>query len=192
MVKEPVPGRVKTRLGQDIGMTNAAWWFRHQALSLIRRLQDPRWELIIAVSPEKAGMTSRIWPAHLPRHPQGHGDLGQRMARLLRGTAPGPACLIGADIPAISKTHIQDAFDALGRNDAVFGPATDGGFWLVGLKHPAAAPSSLFKNVRWSSEHALNDSKATLPDYRITDVAKLADIDTSDDLAMTKMNTRAT
>ena len=52
MVKEPRPGRVKTRLGRDIGMTAAAWWFRHQTHKILRQLQDPRWELILAVSPD--------------------------------------------------------------------------------------------------------------------------------------------
>ena len=50
MVKEPRPGRVKTRLGRDIGMVGAAWWFRHQTRSLIRRLRDPRWQIVLAVA----------------------------------------------------------------------------------------------------------------------------------------------
>ena len=83
MVKEPVPGRVKTRLGRDIGMTAAALWFRHQTRSLIRRLRDRRWDIVLAVSPDRDGMASRFWPADIPRVPQGRGDLGVRMARLL-------------------------------------------------------------------------------------------------------------
>ena len=42
MVKEPRAGRVKTRLGKDIGLTAAAWWFRHQVKRLLRRIDDPR------------------------------------------------------------------------------------------------------------------------------------------------------
>ena len=74
MLKEPRPGRVKTRLGRDIGMIGAAWWFRHQVAGLLRRLDDPRWHLVLAVAPDHAGLTSRVWPAHLPRIPQGPGD----------------------------------------------------------------------------------------------------------------------
>ena len=75
MLKEPRPGRVKTRLGRDIGMGAAAWWFRHQTGRLLRRLEDPRWQLILAVAPDRDGLQSRVWPAHLPRLPQGGGDL---------------------------------------------------------------------------------------------------------------------
>ena len=182
MVKEPRPGRVKTRLGRDIGMTAAAWWFRHQTDALLRRIQDPRWQTVLAVSPDVAGLKSRVWPAHLPRWPQGAGDLGQRMARMLRDAAPGPACVIGADIPGIRRPHIARAFRALGNHDAVFGPAPDGGYWLVGLKHPRRQPSSFFLNVRWSTTHALADSRASLPDFRIALVDTLRDVDTADDL----------
>lgn len=183
MVKEPHPGRVKTRLGRDIGMTAAAWWFRHQTADLLRQLQDPRWRLVLAVAPDVAGLQSRVWPADLQRWPQGQGDLGARMARMLRRAAPRPACLIGADIPGISKAHIAEAFAALGPADAVFGPAHDGGYWLVGLKHPTRQSRQLFQGVRWSTAHALTDTKATLPGYRIAEVAKLRDVDRAADLA---------
>ena len=80
MVKAPRPGRVKTRLGAGIGMTAAARWFRAQTTSLLRRVEDPRWETILAVSPDAEGAACRFWPAHLPRWPQGGGDLGARLA----------------------------------------------------------------------------------------------------------------
>ena len=63
MVKEPRPGRVKTRLAAGIGRVPAAWWYRHQTARLLRRLRDPGWDLVLAVSPDIEGMTSRIWPA---------------------------------------------------------------------------------------------------------------------------------
>jgi|TARA_R110002012_G_scaffold120035_1_gene269185 rSAM/selenodomain-associated transferase 1 len=192
MVKEPRPGRVKTRLGRDLGMTAAAWWFRHQSRALIRRVQDPRWQVVLAVAPDKAGLNSRVWPAHLPRWPQGRGDLGDRMGRMLRAAAPGPVCVIGADIPGIRPAHIADAFRALGNHDAVFGPAPDGGYWLVGLKRARPVPPTLFANVRWSTQHALADTIATLPDHRIARIATLNDVDTIDDLPMTKRGPRAT
>jgi len=192
MVKEPRAGRVKTRLGRDLGMTAAAWWFRHQSRALIRRVQDPRWQVVLAVAPDKAGLNSRVWPAHLPRWPQGRGDLGDRMGRMLRAAAPGPVCVIGADIPGIRPVHIADAFRTLGNHDAVFGPAPDGGYWLVGLKRARPVPPTLFANVRWSTQHALADTIATLPDHRIARIATLNDVDTIDDLPMTKRGPRAT
>ncbi len=186
MVKEPRPGRVKTRLGRDIGMTRAAWWFRHQTAALLRRIIDPRWETLLAVAPDHAGLASRVWPAHLPRLAQGPGDLGDRMARLLRAHPPGPACIIGADIPGICRRHIAEAFSALGPNDAVFGPATDGGYWLVGLKRTTPPPPGFLQDVRWSTEHALADSMATLPRHRIALTTTLDDIDTISDLLLWK------
>ena len=182
MVKEPIAGRVKTRLGRDIGMTSAAWWFRHQSTSLMRHVTDPRWETLLAVSPDKQGLTSRIWPKNLVRFPQGNGNLGQRMARIFAKLPPGPALIIGADIPGIRRHHIDTAFKALGSNEAVFGPAFDGGFWLVGLKRTATQPRTLFQDVRWSTQHALADSKASLPNYRIAQIDTLHDVDTQADL----------
>ena len=119
---------------------------------------------------------------HLPRIPQGRGDLGDRMGRLMRGMPPGPVCIIGGDIPGIRRAHIARSFAALGGHDAVFGPAPDGGYWLVGLKRANPLPPTLFHNVRWSSEHALADSIASLPGKRIAQVATLNDVDTAKDL----------
>lgn len=181
MVKEPRPGRVKTRLGRDIGVIPATWWFRHQSARLLRTLRDPRWQTLLAVAPDRA-VASRVWPADLPRLPQGNGNLGARMKRMLRSVGNGPVCLIGADIPGIRPTHIARAFAALGSHDAVFGPAADGGYWLVGAKHPARLPKGLFSGVRWSSEHALADTLATLPGWRIALTDTLRDVDTGADL----------
>ncbi|MEM9044162.1 MAG: TIGR04282 family arsenosugar biosynthesis glycosyltransferase [Pseudomonadota bacterium] len=184
-IKEPRPGRVKTRLGREIGMTKAAWWFRHQTRQLITRLgADRRWQTILAVSPDREGLESRIWPAHLPRWPQGHGDLGDRMGRALRQMPPGPVLIIGADIPGISPAHIARAFGHLGSNDAVFGPAPDGGYWAIGMRRGGQAiPSTLFEGVRWSSIHTLADTIATLPDLRIAYTDTLADVDEAKDLS---------
>lgn len=183
MLKEPRPGRVKTRLGRDIGAVSATWWFRHQTARLIRRLRDPRWQLILAVTPDMAGAQSRVWPADLPRLPQGRGDLGARMGRLLR--RGGPVCVIGGDIPGVTPAHVARAFRALGDRDAVFGPAHDGGYWLIGLSGRRPAPPGFLHGVRWSSDHALTDSIATLPGWRIAHVDRLRDVDTLADLRAT-------
>lgn len=192
MVKEPRPGRVKTRLGRDIGMTAAAWWFRHQTRSLLRRLRDPRWELILAVAPDAEGLHSRVWPRDLPRIPQGRGNLGDRMSRALALPCRGPVCIIGADIPGIDRAKIARAFTLLGRSDAVLGPAPDGGYWLIGMARRRALPTDLFARVRWSTEHALSDTLATLPDMRIAYADMLADVDTAGDLRMTSRSARVT
>ncbi|MEP5152427.1 TIGR04282 family arsenosugar biosynthesis glycosyltransferase [Planktotalea sp.] len=182
MVKEPHPGRVKTRLGKDIGLTASAWWFRHQTRALLRRIEDPRWDTLLAVSPDVEGLNSRVWPAHLPRVAQGRGHLGDRMGRLLRGLPKGPVCIIGADIPGVTRARIAEAFKALGNHEAVFGPAPDGGYWLIGMKRAKPALPSILQDVRWSSEHALADSARSLGDVSVAQVMTLRDVDTIGDL----------
>jgi rSAM/selenodomain-associated transferase 1 len=182
MVKEPRAGRVKTRLGKDIGLTASAWWFRHQVKRLLRRIDDPRWNVVLAVAPDRAGMLSRVWPAHFERIAQRQGDLGDRMARVMQAIPVGPVCVIGADIPDIGPVQIARAFAALGTSDAVFGPAPDGGFWLVGLKRSNPMSPKLFQDVRWSTEHALDDTRASLGALRVALIDELQDIDTVDDL----------
>ena len=185
MLKEPRAGRVKTRLGKDIGMTAAAWWFRHQVKRLLRRIEDPRWNVVLAVAPDRAGLLSRVWPSHLPRIPQGHGDLGDRMARAMQSIPIGPVCVIGADIPSVGPKQIARAFAALGASDAVFGPAPDGGYWLIGLRKTHPLPPTIFQDVRWSTEHALADTRASLGGLSVALIDELQDVDTIDDLKMT-------
>lgn len=183
MVKEPQAGRVKTRLGADIGMTTAVWWFRHQIQRLIRKLaRDPRWETTLAVSPDRAGLESSVWPVDVLRTPQGQGDLGDRMARIFRGAPKGPVVIVGADIPDITPALIEKAFRALGQNDVVFGPAHDGGYWLIGMKRSRGIPPDLFVNVRWSTQYALTDTQATLGNARVTFIDRLRDVDNVNDL----------
>ena len=73
--------------------------------------------------------------------------------------------------------HIARAFALLGGHDLVFGPARDGGFWLVGARRGRPLPRSLFDGVRWSTPTALADTLAGLPRYVTT-----ALVDTLDDV----------
>jgi rSAM/selenodomain-associated transferase 1 len=185
MLKEPRPGRVKTRLAKDMGVIDATWWFRHQTQRLISRMSgDRRWQVVLAVAPDPATMGARVWPAHLPRIGQGGGDLGARMTRVFRAMPPGPVVIIGGDIPGVTPTHIWAAFEALGSRASVLGPASDGGFWLIGLKHAGArCPSGLLDDVRWSHRQTLNDTRARLERFgavALTDM--LDDVDTLEDL----------
>lgn len=183
-VKEPRPGRVKTRLARAIGTVGAAWWFRRQTRALLRRLAaDRRWRTVLAVSPDREGVLSRVWPVGLPRLPQGPGDLGDRMARVVRRMPPGPVLIVGADIPGVRPRHVEDAFRMLGTHDAVFGPSPDGGFWLAGFRRGGwAIPSGLFKGVAWSGPRALADTVAGLRGLKIGYAAVLRDVDEAEDL----------
>jgi len=187
MLKTPRPGRVKTRLGRGIGNIDAVWWFRHQTARLTRNLsRDPRWQTWLAISPDPNGPDWRHAATH--RISQGRGDLGARMGRVFRTLPPGPTVIIGGDIPGISPALIQSAFQSLGTSDATFGPATDGGYWLIGLaRRNGRVPQTLFQNVRWSSPDALADTIASLGSARHTRIATLQDVDTSDDLAKVRL-----
>ena len=183
-LKEPRPGRVKTRLARGLGAVGAAWWFRHQSAQLVRRLgRDLRWRTVLAVTPDREGIESRVWPGDLPRWPQGRGDLGSRMARAFAAMPPGPVVIVGADIPALAPGHVAEAFRLLGRHEAVLGPATDGGYWMIGLRRGArVAPAGLLSGVRWSSRHALADTVATLDPLDVGYGPTLADVDEVGDL----------
>jgi uncharacterized protein len=161
--RAPQLGTGKRRLARDIGAVAALRFERLMLARLLRRLgHDRRWRLRIAVTPDRARYRPRLWPRGVPIGSQGAGDLGRRMYRALAKCPPGPVVLVGTDIPAVAPEHIDDAFRLLGGHDLVFGPAADGGFWLVGARRSPRLPL-LFGDVRWSSPHALDDVLANLP-----------------------------
>ena len=159
--KAPRLGTVKTRLAADIGWVAATAFQRNTARNLLRRLgRDRRWRCWLAVTPD-ADAALFPWPAGWRCIGQGKGDLGRRMARPARFLPPGPVVIVGTDVPDIAPAHIAAAFKALGRRDVVFGPAEDGGYWLVGFRRRPRVPD-IFGGVRWSSRHALADTLTNL------------------------------
>lgn len=184
MAKAPEAGRVKTRLGRTIGMGRAAEIFRRLLRITLEESVDPRWNVIVAVEPRGAVRSwGRLWPREARVIAQSGGDLGARLQSAMRSAPIGPVVVIGADAPAMRRRHIASAFAALGRADAVFGPAADGGFWLIGLARRKRTPR-LFHGVRWSSPHALADTEASLPaGLSRVHLEMLRDIDEADDLS---------
>ena len=180
MAKSPVAGRGKRRLAAAIGAIQAMRFYRTcLAYTLMRLGRDRRWHALLAVTPD-SDVQAAFWPLGIRRLPQGRGDLGARMQRLFQKLPPGPAIIVGSDIPAINASDIARAFRLLGGADAVFGRAPDGGFWLVGLRR---SPRLLapFARVRWSSPHALADTLGNLKGSRVAFAATLSDVDTEDD-----------
>ena len=140
-VKAPRIGRVKTRLGRDIGMVAARSFYWRTTRKILAELRGAgRWQPWLAVTPDAAVDAGRMWPAGWRRFGQGPGDLGERMARTMRLMPPGPVVIVGTDIPDLRARHVERAFRALGDHDAVFGPAADGGYWLVGLRRSPGIP----------------------------------------------------
>jgi len=177
-VRSPQWGKGKRRLARDIGDAAALRFERAMLGLLVRRLgRDRRWRLRLAVTPDNARRRPRLWPSGVAVTAQGTGDLGQRMRRAIARCPPGPAVLVGSDIPDLTAHHIADAFHLLGNHDLVFGPAGDGGFWLVGARRCPRLPP-LFGPVRWSGPHALADVLGNLsPGVRIDFAARLEDVD---------------
>jgi uncharacterized protein len=176
--RAPRRGTGKRRLAREIGDLAALRFERIMIGLLLRRLaKDRRWRLRIAVTPDQGRRRARYWHAGVEAVGQGAGDLGIRMDRALRASPPGPAVLVGADIPTLGAPQIAAAFRLLGSCDLVFGPAEDGGFWLIGARHPRRLPR-LFENVRWSGPYALADTLAGLPQRLVVGfVELLADVD---------------
>jgi len=160
--RSPRLGRVKRRLARDIGVVAATAFYRRTLAGVVRRLAgDGRWRCWLAVTPDGDAGAPGLWPTGCPRIGQGPGDLGARMGRSMRSLPPGPVVIVGADIPDIQPRHVAAAFRSLGRHDVVFGPAADGGYWLVGLSRRPRVPD-IFHGVRWSSPDALADTLANL------------------------------
>jgi glycosyltransferase A (GT-A) superfamily protein (DUF2064 family) len=101
----------------------------------------------------------------------------------MRTLPPGPVCLIGTDVPDISVADVRRAFRLLGRADAVFGPADDGGFWLVGLKRMPRVIDPYRARVPWSQPDTLERTLANLADHRVGFTARHHDVDSATDLA---------
>ena len=184
-VKAPRLGLVKRRLARDIGSAEAWGFYRRTTRRLILRLaRDSRWCCHLVVTPDSFDGRERFWPRLCPVMKQGEGNLGSRMRHAFERVLPGPAVLVGSDIPDLMPCHIAKAFSALGRADAVFGPAEDGGYWLVGLS-PRALRADPFADVAWSSPCALADTVANLPkSHSIAILDMLNDVDVGVDHAL--------
>ncbi len=183
--RAPRLGTLKRRLAADLGERAALRFHAATLRRLLRRLRaDRRVRTVLAHTPDAAR-----WPPDpawrgLPRIPQGRGDLGARMHRAFARFPGRRVALVGCDIPAIDAADLAACFRALGRADAAFGPAADGGYWLVSMNR--RRPARPFAGVRWSGPHALSDTLGNFAGRRIAILRTLRDVDTAADLAESK------
>ncbi|HVB68999.1 MAG TPA: TIGR04282 family arsenosugar biosynthesis glycosyltransferase [Acetobacteraceae bacterium] len=181
--RAPRLGAVKRRLGREIGARAALRFYLRTLSRLLRALAaDPRFRTVLAITPD--GARFRLLPSmgrRVTRIGQGSGDLGTRMARALARFPHRRAALIGCDIPDAGPAELVAAFQALGRAEAAFGPAEDGGFWLVALG--PRRPAQPFARVRWSGPHALADTLRRFRGRKVALLRRLRDVDTAADLA---------
>jgi rSAM/selenodomain-associated transferase 1 len=175
--RAPRLGAVKRRLAAEIG-DRAALRFHTATLNRLLRLLcvDRRFRTVLAVTPDRAAL--RL-PRGAVRIGQGTGDLGQRMRRAFQRFPHRRVALIGCDIPDANAADVAAAFRSLGRAGAVFGPAADGGYWLVGMG--PRRPAQPFAAVRWSTQHALADTLANFSGREVAMLRVLSDVDTAED-----------
>jgi len=151
--KHWTPGEVKTRIAARTGPDLAARVALRLLESVAEEFQsvaDQRW--LLYTPAEKKSLFERLPRAeHWTLSPQASGDLGVRLREFFRaGFAAGAerVVAIGADCPAMSAALCREAFQHLALKDSVIGPATDGGYYLIGLSRPEFR---VFENIAWST-----------------------------------------
>ena len=203
MAKAPVAGHAKTRLIPALGAEGAAALAERllnhavqQALAAdlgpVELCGAPAFTTHYGDADPSAALhpaferLAQEWPIALSE--QGSGDLGQRMHRAFERafstmpSATGRVLLIGTDAPALGASVLRRAADALASADAVFVPAHDGGYALVGLRRPAP---TLFEDMVWSSPTVMAHTRRrlTAAGLRHAELPPLHDIDEPADLA---------
>jgi rSAM/selenodomain-associated transferase 1 len=199
LAKEPVPGRVKTRLCPPLRQDQAAALataFARDTLEALAGLQGVRVRLAIDPGPASpprisdgpAGAFPAEGPVEVARRlgldvlAQGEGDLGERMSRLLEAALEGGGggVLVGTDSPDLPTSLVLEAFAALERADVVLVPAADGGYVLVGARR--RTPSLFSIAAPWGSGRVLEATLESLSRARVT-VALLEEWEDVDDAA---------
>jgi rSAM/selenodomain-associated transferase 1 len=178
--KNAILGKVKTRLASGMGEPRALEIYSHLIQSTYSVLEDvlaPVWTYYSDFIPET------INPPTAKSFVQEGQDLGERMANAIaRSFESGmeKVVLIGTDCPTLQSQHLNEAFEALSNSDLVLGPATDGGYYLIGMKSKA---DYLFEGISWSTAEVLSQTLAvaTAHGLHFTLLDELSDIDTQED-----------
>lgn len=185
--KYPEPGRVKTRLAASVGDVEAARVYADLFVQTLKTVDAGRdgAETIVQYAPPGSVNAFRRWlGARRTYAAQCDGDLGERMLKAFEeSTAAGiqQTILVGTDCPGLTPSLLRRAFAGQRRHDVVVGPATDGGYYLIGASRPHP---ELFRDIEWSTDTVLEQTIAACAEQGLT-VARLEclrDIDTLADL----------
>ncbi|EQA43891.1 transferase 1, rSAM/selenodomain-associated [Leptospira broomii serovar Hurstbridge str. 5399] len=185
-LKNPIAGRVKTRLAGDIGEKAALEVYLalvEKTRECVRPLDIPKILWFDSFLPDSS--ESENWGnSSLITKVQEGGDLGEKMrSAFLYSSHNGysSAILIGSDCAELQEFHLKEAFRILDEKDVVYGPAKDGGYYLVGLKKDFP---ELFQGIEWSTSTVLGVSleKVRQAGKKVGLLPVLSDIDTLKDL----------
>lgn len=184
-LKAPVPGRVKTRLAREIGDRAACDVYRQMVEQQVATLPAD-WPVEIHFTPKSAREDFARWLGlSYNYHPQPEGNLGRRLqsavaAAFERGHEA--IILIGGDCPGLNAATLKTSARHLADGaDAVIGPATDGGYYLLGLRRLARA-DSLFEDIPWSSRQVAPVTTERISSLGLR-LARLEEKEDVDDLA---------
>ena len=183
--KAPRPGTVKTRLAHTIGEEQATGLYRRMGRLIVANVRPAPARVVVCYDPPDSEAEIRDWlgPSLHRCWPQGGGDLGARMSRMVERAFPHAdrVVVIGTDTPAVDAGTVARAVAALDTADVVIGPALDGGYYLLGLRRPHPA---LFAGIRWSTDSVLTETVERIERLGLSatwlEVEK--DIDTAEDL----------
>jgi len=182
--KNPVLGKVKTRVAATLGEEQALDIYMQllkHTYSIINQLQGI--DTFIYFSDNLKSGLDEIFVEAIQFRVQNGIDLGSRMKNAFKDVfneSYEKAVIIGTDCPEITASIIYEAFEKLVLTDVVFGPAVDGGYYLLGKKE---IESNLFDNMTWSHQHVLSDSikRLNLKQQTFTLLEMLSDIDNEAD-----------
>lgn len=186
-VKTPERGNVKSRLASAVGEECAQHIYKSFILDVLGALERSGNPVRIFFFPPDSGEAMENWLGRAcPLMPQTGKDLGERMESAfaqLFSEGGERAVLIGSDIPDLTDSIISSAFESLDHSDAVIGPASDGGYYLIGFKRGTFLPD-IFHGITWSTGSVFHDTMKTFERrrYRVEVLPEWRDVDTIDDL----------
>ena len=182
--KRPLPGYAKTRLGAVLGAEQSAGVYARLVYTYLLDLLDSGIDSIeiSLASSDDVPFFAEAFP-ECKVTPQIDGDLGERMQASFDRAFEDRAThvvLTGSDIPGLNGTLVCQAFDALETAPLAIGPASDGGYYLIGMRTPG---TQLFRDIAWSTDRVLaqTEARAHESNLSIAYLPKLDDMDRYED-----------
>ena len=196
-VKNSAKVPVKSRLAAALDSQTALSLYRCFVADLLDTIGRAEWPLVIFFYPPDGDAKMKAWLGKgCVLAPQRGDDLGERMRNAFEEVffqGFESALLIGSDIPDLPDSILKEACDSLRTNDAVVGPALDGGYYLIGFNHDTFKPEA-FAGIPWSTSNVFEQTMGTLREMglRVHELPFWRDVDTLDDLEALFLRSAAT